>query len=58
MKSKAGLFVLLAEIVAIVILHSAKLSRTGADKAGNQSQAESVSFQADQKPSVSYTSLK
>jgi hypothetical protein len=58
MKSKAGLFVLLAEIAAIVILHSAKLSRTEADKAVSQSQTSSVSFQADQKPSVSYTSLK
>lgn len=57
MKSKAGLFVLLAEILAIVVLHSAKL-RTGAEKTGNQSQSESAVFQSDHKPSVSYTSLK
>lgn len=58
MKSKAGLYVLLAEIAAIVILHTAKLSRTEGDKAGIPSQSESAVYQTNQKPTVSYTSLR
>lgn len=49
---------MLAEIVAIVILHSAKLSRTASEKTGTHSQTESINLQGDQKPSVAYTSLK
>ena len=57
MKSRTGLFVLLAEIVAIVILHSAKLSRQDSDKPGTQSQTE-ANYQVSDQKGVVYTSLK
>jgi hypothetical protein len=56
MKNKAGLVVLLVEIIAIVILHSSRSSRTEGDKQANlpSSQESPDSRLAGQGTQVAY----
>ncbi|MGB8190403.1 MAG: hypothetical protein WCF67_00730 [Chitinophagaceae bacterium] len=59
MKNKAGLFVLLAEVIAIVVLHTARVTSSDPQKSNTPSQSESVNYPAEQKPTaVAYTHLK
>jgi hypothetical protein len=59
MKNKAGIFVLLAEIIAIVVLHSAR-PKSDSDKSATiqHTEANQLSSLNEQKQTVSYTSLK
>jgi hypothetical protein len=58
MKNKAGMFVLLAEIIAIVVLHTARISRPEADRpaANQQSQINHLTL-AEERPTP-YIGLK
>jgi hypothetical protein len=57
MKNKVTLLVLLAEIIAIVVLHTTRASATDPDRSATI-QSESQFQQTTEKHPVSYTSLK
>jgi len=57
MKNKLTLLVLVAEILAIVVLHTARLHGKPGDRSANI-QSESQFPVAEEKQPISYTSLK
>ncbi|HEY0680410.1 MAG TPA: hypothetical protein VGD17_19140 [Chitinophagaceae bacterium] len=59
MKNKAGYIILMIEIIAIIVLHSAKATTPEADKSNAVTQSPTKEFTTTtQKQQVSYSSLQ